>query len=153
MSISPIPKYRSRSRSSSPHSPTDSSRSSSLLSSRSASPKANRLTRSPGQSSKQSKKSNISSESIKLSYDNGRASNKISSTRNSPLLSSSKSTSLKLGPSSSRSFECSSKEVKEPKTSSKCNYINGSASNKNKFPMDNAGSLTLIIYTQCVVRS
>ena len=38
------------------------------------------------------------------------------------------------------------KEEKEPKTSSKCNYINGSASNKNKFPMGNAGSLTLSIF-------
>ena len=151
MSVSPIPKNRSRSNS--PHSPSDSSRSSSPLSSRSASPKANSLTRSPGWSSKQSKKSNILSESKKHCYDNNLASNKISSTRRSPLPSSSKSTSLKLGPSSSRSFECSSKEVKEPKTSSKCNYINGSSSNKNKFPTDNASLLMLIIYVLCVARS
>ena len=90
MSISPIPKNRSRSRSSSPHSPSDSSRSSSPLSSGSASPKVNTLTRSPGWSSKQSKKSNILSEPKKPCYDNGRASDKISSTRSSPLPSSSK---------------------------------------------------------------
>ena len=63
-SILPMPKNRSRSRSSSPHSPSDSSRSSSPLSSRSASLKANPLTRSSGWSSKQSKKSNILSESL-----------------------------------------------------------------------------------------
>ena len=148
MSISPIPKNRSRSRSNSPHSTSYSSRSSSSLSSRSASPKANPLTRSPGWSSKQSKKSNILSESKKICYNNGRASNKISSTRSSPPPSSSKSMSLKL----SRSFECNSKEVHELKTSSKCNYINGTVSNKNKFPMDNAGSLTLIICIFCVLR-
>ena len=62
MSISPTPKNRSRSRSSSRHSPSDSSRSLSPLSLRSASPN----TRSPGWSSKQSKKSKILSESKKI---------------------------------------------------------------------------------------
>ena len=120
MSISPTPKNRSRSRSSSRHSPSDSSRSLSPLSLRSASPN----TRSPGWSSKQSKKSNILIESKKIFIIMTVPQIKFhphEAHHTHP--SSSKSTSLKLGSSFSRLFECSSKEVKEPKTSSKCNYI------------------------------
>ena len=121
--------------------------------SRSASQKANSLSKSPSWSSKQSKKSNNLSGSKKFCDNSDRVSNKVLSTRSSQLPPSSKSRPINLGPSSCRSFECSSKDVKEPKTSSQSYYINGSTSNKNKIPMDNADSLTLIIWILCAVGS